>query len=510
MRALSLRRKGWRLSPPLNRRAVPAAPAERLTKSEKCASSEQSPAQPTTPSRKQSQSDRNRNEKSEPGASFSGGQGAGSPPRLDTSVKGYVTGLNHCASADSPTNGKGISAAAGLGSKPRSRLARPVFASEAVWRRKYAAALRDLGQRKTAEAVEACCEVAASYSCTSCGEKHAHVELQPSCGARGCVHCARVQARDRRSRLLPALEKVPEYFAARRSQLHQEAQQKWQKAFERCEQLKLQIARGIEAGKDTRRLEKLLAKKDAERRRVGFQAARLGPKNKAGELEAWGWRFLTISPPWDPKNSEEMTVRGLRRRYEAVVRRWQGLRRALGDAVSAVVSVELNEAGFVHLHALVFCSEFLAPEWLQKVCGCFVKLKALKPAPGQRTPLDSAKSALVEGVKYTIKNKSPLFGAWIAGEKQEVTHYEAAARWTVAVKNRQLGRVYGSILRDAMAATKDAKPELPPPSGRSCWACSAEVSTAPTFIPPAVIARELGRNWSAAVHWVRWKPKAPA
>jgi hypothetical protein len=389
--------------------------------------------------------------------------------------------------------------------------------SEGTWREQYANALADLGFRRLAENVRECGQVVASRACLDCHEPHAHNTLKVSCSARGCSHCARYQSHERQKRLLPALERVPEFFAARRIELHREAHARWSDAREKVRHY-AQLA-SERTGRSRERALKLYETWDTRRRQFGFQVARLDPapvgkRGKPLKVEQWGWRLLTISPAWNPANSEELTVRGLRRRYESVVERWREIQRALGPAVSAVVSVEFSSGGFVHLHALVFCSEFVAKEFLAKKAGCFVDIRSLKPSYKKgRSAQDTVRAALKEGVKYAIKNASPLSGEWIGGKRRKLVHPEAAARWTIAVHKRQLGRVYGEVLRDALKLT-DREATVSPTTEplRRCFCCGSIRLDEPLFLPTRQVARELGPLWGRSAHWERSIPtaKAPA
>lgn len=399
---------------------------------------------------------------------------------------------------------------------------------EPQWREAYADALHDLGFRRLASNVRDCGQVVASRDCLECKQKHAANTLRVYCTARGCAHCARHLATERRERLLPALEKVGEYFAARREQLHKHAREQWQKASNREAHYRAQHRESAERWEqfhrsaDYRRAKnaaKKLKQWTERRKRWGFQAAQLDPapigkRGKPVKAVEWGWRLLTISPPWDPRNSEELTVRGLKRRYEDVLARWRSVREALGPAVSAIVSVELSSGGFVHAHALCFMPSFVNQTWLCNKAGCFVDVRALRPKYKKgRKPLDAFRAALKEGVKYAVKTKSPLAGDWIAGKRRKMVHPELAARWTIAMHKRQLARVYGEVLRDALKATEKPKSEKEPCKERTCFACGSSRLSDESFLPTRSVAAVLGPLWGRSVRWERVIPgrvKAPA
>lgn len=521
--------------------AAPAIRTEELTDASDCVSTAQFARTNTTPSRKQGANAQgaggppaHREAQASTSASQGRGDGGRAPPRLDTSRKRSVTGeKNGPTSAEK--RGKGAvaprpSRAAGQtepsptrnSRRSRARLARSVRQGEGQWRENYVEALRGLGFKRLALAVADCGQVVASRPCLDCGEQHAHQTIRAYCTARGCAHCARFLSAARRARLLPALERVPEWFDARREQLHKEASEAWEKASKRCAYYAAKLAKARDKGQLDRakRAAKKLEQWDRKRKEFGLQAHFLdtSTRTKAGKprrVVGWSWRLLTISPPWNPRNSEELTVKGLKRRYEEVLGRWHEVRRALGPAVSAVVSVELSSGGFVHLHALCFMPEFVTSKYLAQKAGCFVDVRALraKHKPGRSTA-DAVRAALKEGVKYAIKNASPLSGAWIAGKRRKLVQPELAARWTVATYRRQLGRVYGEILREALALTKkeQKKKEHVEPV-RTCFACKSANLGDPQIFLSAVVAARLGPLWSRSTVWERWRPpkvQAPA
>lgn len=480
------------------------------------------------------------------------GAGGGSPPRLDTHGERSLTYGKDGTTSGARLRGAGTRrerqrpavkslapAKLELGAnqesdlprvspssrKARSRLARPKLLSEAAFREKYAIELDKLHRHTLASRVRDCGQVVMRRPCNACGEPYAETIVTGSCHARACAYCARIAASKRRERLLPALLHVPEYFTARRDALYEWAQERWEKAKRSIEFHSEAIAKAHKRCEETgseyslRSLDwhyKQIARAEEERKRYGKQAARLGAKNKEGEREQWGWRLITLSPKWNPRNTEELTVSALAKRWDDVTKRWRKLHKELGPAVCAVVSVEMSAGGFVHLHALAFCPVFLEKNWLQEQIGqgCYVDIRALKTRRYKGlAPLAAFHKALKEAVKYAVKSTSPLSAAWLSGAKRRVVHPELAARWTVATHKRQLGRVYGELLRDAMKATEPEKPALgaeKPERKGHCWSCSAELTTEYVEETLAKAVKELGPFWAKAV---RFRPalivKAP-
>ena len=546
-----------------------------LTKREKGASTGATAWTGTLPSKRASKKESTPEEKDTREQGPAGGQGAGSPPRLDTLAKRSVTLANNTGSSSEGERAGASAASRTAGNKgprrARYRLGRPVRQSEPTWRAAYVAELRKLGRRHLAERVEECGQVVASIPCSdpSCGEKHAHQTILASCSARGCCHCARESAQSRRERLLPALHKVPEFFAARRASMLAEQRERWEEArdashfhFAKMQQAQARYEKtlGSRALASARTHKKRFEESEALREKHGFFASRLGTKNKRGDLERWDWRLITLAPQWDPRSSESYTVEGLSRRWQAIVDRWSALRAALGPAAQAVVSVELSDGGHVHLHALVFAPEYLAKPWLQAKVGpgCFVDIRKLDVQKfAHLGPQKAVERALREAVKYAVKQSSPLNGLWLAGARRKLVHPELAARWTVATHRRQLGRVYGELLRDALASCEPdtdcergrrararcvrARCErerfaLPSPAGArcagvelregvcssekkqacdlapiiakklaipTCWSCGRALTAAPEYLPTATVAGRLGRNWGKSCHWKR-------
>ncbi len=460
------------------------------------------------------------------------GAGGGSPPRLDTQGKRSVTpGKNGTTSgllgqsADTRKERKRLAVKPpSPARKSRTRLARPKRLSESAFREAFASELDALGRYTLAGRVRECGQVAWKRGCQNCGEPYAEVTVTGSCQARCCPHCARIAATKRRERLLPALLHVPEYFYARREELHKQAQERWQKAYnaqafhrEKIREAQKRYAETLDqkALDAIERHSKHEARAEEERKRYGKQAARLDPNGTdKRKVEGWNWRLITLSPRWNPRNSEELTIGRLKQRWSDVTKRWAALHKELGPAVSAVVSVELSVGGFVHLHALVFCPEFLEKSWLQEQVGanCYVDIRALKTRRFDKLdPLAAFRKALKEAVKYAVKSTSPLSYAWLAGEKRRTIHPELAARWTVATHKRQLGRVYGEILRDSIACEKalNPKPCKEPEKEAHCWQCGHVLTGEKEFCSVATAAKELGPFWARAVRWRPFVPLVP-
>lgn len=502
-----------------------------LTKREKYARRGASRWEGTLPSQKQAPRHEGAPREQTAGARDRRGDGGGSPPRLDTSGKRCPSGSGSIEISASPPSG----GAAGTKAKSfapvrqrgRHRLARPVRQSESTWREQYASALQALGRRKSANAVRDCGTVARVHSCLHCGETHAAIFVSVSCDARACPHCARYSAQERRARLLPAVQRVAAAFAARRKQLLEARREEYAAARRAVQVHEENLLRALarlereqlpEHERAAEHHARLLEKARERKRLSGLQAYQL-------DAQRWCWRFITLSPAWHPRLEQELTIDGLRARVEQVQARWEALYQELGSAASAVVSVELSAKGHVHLHALAWVPEYLVKEHVERVVGegCFVDIRALKASvrrgkdgvPRVLSVEERVAKALKEGVKYACKSASPLHGAWLAGARRKLVHPELAARWTVAMAKRQLGRVYGPVLRDCLAAVEALEAQEPKPErAPACWSCGGAVEQEGRLEATAHAARQLGPFWGRAARWSRpvrdRPPDAPA
>lgn len=416
----------------------------------------------------------------------------------------------------------------------RSRLARGSRRGWREWVEGVASALEELGAHDQGQSLRQCGRLARVSGCGSCGEPAAHVEVHATCDVRVCPWCARLGARERVEHLGRAAELVPGLATTRAREVDGElveaveaataSRDRWRGIAERHREAagyartpsscaeRLRLAEGAE---------KRAAAAEERRRLARFELSRVR------EWKSWRWRLVTISPKWTPGDPQALTVAGLRRRVDDVLRRWRecwdaGAR--AGGAAAAWVRVELSDAGHVHCHALVY-GPWLRVEWWAARAGCFVDVRAPRDvssraeelprrggvvvddlAPGELDAAERAglRSALRECLKYALKTPSPAHGAWMAGARRDVAHPELAARWVVATRHVQLVRHYG-VAREAAGLVPDPEPRDDRPELRACWKCGCCDLHPGELVPTRDVAEYLGERWKM---WRTITPRA--
>lgn len=391
---------------------------------------------------------------------------------------------------------------------PRSPLARGAQLSWKAWRHATADALRSRGRFSLARAMRECGELAWSWDCASCGERNAAIAVRVFCDSRVCPQCARHSAELRQARVLPAVRRVPDMFRARLEAERLACQGR----IERAERLVTYWdAARVRAGSlhALRRAERLRKRAAADLAREKWTLYRL-------RESAWGWRLITVSPPWRPWVASECSPERLRERAAGALARWDRLweRLSCGGAGAAVVSVELSALGHVHVHALVW-SPFVTKGYLAQLAGCHVDVRLARPRPRdvRKYGADAAVlRALKECVKYALKGPGRGRREWVGGSPYRTAHPELAAAWAIATHGTQLARCVG-LIRDALAAERAAsvEPETleeAPYEPPGCPCCGAPLATVQArAVPTDELARELGaREWRRRVRWIRTIP----
>ena len=404
----------------------------------------------------------------------------------------------------------------------RHRLARPSRASLEPWMDAYADALEGHGWRKGASDARSCGRQVFVSACGACGEQNASVRMSVHCDLRGCPNCARRHAADRARTLTGAALRVSGYVATRAAEVLADLDAALAKARDTVDYWTTRRDRSLERASkarsaDVRARELASARENtvrcdaAEARRRGLQWDR----SRAGEWRTWKWSLVTISPPWNPENPDELTVDGLKRRTADLWARWGRVweRLSSGGLAAATARVELSDHGHVHIHALVF-GPFVRNETLRAAAGCIVDRPALKL---NGDTYEGALADLVrEAAKYAVKASSPSGQAFITGNgfHGRSTHPETAARWTIATHRAQTIRHFGSM-RDAVGAevaaqaTGEADDDLERQRAPRCPCCGADALLPPTIRRTVDVARELGADaWRRGWHGVESPPAA--
>lgn len=433
-----------------------------------------------------------------------GGLGAAAPARLETTAKRSLNRGNDYRTGEPPTRGSPV-ATDEKRSHGRCELATPVRLSASGYRTAIVRELEEMGRTMLAERVNLCGRWAAVWDCLACGEQNARAVVLLSCGSRACAHCSRELARDRVARLSDAMGRVASIVDARREGVVLELEQR--------EAIAARAAAHWDRLASRARNSSSLARMVRAHERANARRSLAAWQRRHAAAGRWGWRMVTVSPQWRPWDPSELTVKGLQRRRDAVLRRWRAIwdRIETAGLAGAIVSVELSSGGHVHLHALVY-SGWLSKKLLRTLAGCYVDVREVRARPvdvAKYGPGAAAARAMREAVKYAIKAPSPTRRQWIAGQRYAVTHPRLVARWTVANYGAQLGRVFG-VARDAIAAHEalEAPSSSPPqPAPLECVCCRAPLRHAPRTIAVRDLARALDPwEWRHRVEWRRAVP----
>jgi hypothetical protein len=333
------------------------------------------------------------------------------------------------------------------------------------------------------------------YDCGSCGLERAGAVILTGCDNRACPQCAAQLSRERIDRLAPAFGRVSGYFAARREaaiealrkacELHKDSELYW---------LGCGKSQRVTAAKERYKLAR-------------WQLERL-------RENTWGYKLLTISPPWNPSDPTEYTTARIRARIEDCFARWGRIWAKLGceGLAAAIVSVEVSDGGHIHLHACLW-APYVQESHLAKLAGCFVHIREVKASPNDKILRglnieESLYKAIKEAVKYTCKAPSSKQD-WVNGARRKVLHPELAVRWVMATKNMQLGRTYG-LMKDAMKAERAAnagdaaQAQADNQSGLQCPHCRTPLTGFPRVENTRELAKALTEwEWKHRVKWRR-------
>ena len=380
----------------------------------------------------------------------------------------------------------------------RTRVARPV---QAGWRSvvERTADVLDVvhGAPDLAQSLRQCGRLAWVRSCGACGDAAASVRVRAHCDVRCCPFCMRLRARELVRDLTAAApiaaglsEGEPgavraEPHAARLRARVERARASVSHWEGRCERAALG---GREASHARAQLGAALGRLRREEHRARRFLGLLGRRR------SWGWRLVTVSPPWPTGSEHACTSLGLAMRVEDVRARWRKVWELLGveGMGAAYTSVELSDHGHVHLHAVVF-GPYVARPLLQRAAGVeFVDVRALKVPPGVSIA-DATAAAMREAAKYALKSPSPLRGDWIAGDdRRSCVHPELAAAWVIATRGRRLTEPYG-LMREALGVVRERTDEDEHQHEEPrCGSCGSTDLGAELLVATARVARALG------------------
>lgn len=465
-----------------------------------------------------------------------GGQGGEPPSLLDTrgnccASDGTEKEIPNCsnsgrASSHLPTTEKRHS--------KRDRRGRGVRRSWRGWAGRVADELVKLGHDRLASNLRDCSSGAWCRACEDCKEPYASVVVQSSCDLRICPFCSRSRARQTVEVMARALERVPDYVAARAPELVAKLEAL---AHDRAAVAARHRASAERARRDVtnprrmrariERAERLARAAEEQAERARFDAARAREATRGG----WSWKLVTITGPWDPSDPHAYTVEGLRDRVAIAWERWERVRErySAGGLLASVAKVECSEIGHVHTHALVY-GPYMVREHVIEIAGALVDLRSItdgyatadtmhEPAKAGaqlrqakrerarnrmsfRTP--SAKEVLRAGLreacKYIAKVPSVLRNDWVAGRSAKVIHPALAAAWVIALRGAKAGRIYGPA-RDAYTCEQlQRDPSMAPPQREEhCRACGSLSLAEPRLEWTSTVARNLGLGWGAIV-----------
>ena len=385
----------------------------------------------------------------------------------------------------------------------RSRLATPVALSAPRYRAAIAAELRQLRRSYLADRLAQCGQVARVWDCSECGEQNARAIVSLSCGSRACPDCTRELTNARVQRALHAVVRVGSFVEARRPSTIA----KLAKAEAKAEAARDFWDRMAGRARRPASLAKIVARHDkaeAKRKRLAWQGYHAAQA-------CWGWRLVTVSPQWRPSDPRECSALRLAARRKSALAAWKRIWAQIetGGLAAAQVSVELSDAGHVHVHALVY-SGWLSKKYLRALAGCFVDVREVsaRPCDVARYGAEGAVArALREAVKYAIKSPGPRRQSWQGGQRYRVAHPGLVARWTIANERAQLGRAYG-VLRDCFEASEAEASSAPQPERpHTCPVCKAPLSGEGRRVTTRDLARSLSPwEWRSRVEWRRLVP----
>ena len=388
----------------------------------------------------------------------------------------------------------------------RHRLARPSQASWGPWKGAVADAFEAEGWHHAASEIRQCGRQCFTSDCGACGTKNASVRISIHCNLRACPDCARRHAADRARTLtaaaLDAMARVAgraELVIAKLDAQVAEARsavEYWHKLRDNA------LRRASKARSSARRDRELASAKAhdgradaAEHRRSRAQWDRY----RAGEFKSWRWSLVTVSPPWDPENPDDLTVAGLRARAADAWQRWDRVwsRLSSGGLAAATARLEASDHAHVHIHALVF-GPFVLNETLRGAAGCIVDRPALEI--NNESYREALADVVREAAKYCLKAGSASRQEWITGDggNHRSAHPVFAARWTIALHREQTIRYYGTMRAETLdededegedkAPVDDVKQQMAP----LCPCCGADALLPAVIRLTRDVAREVG------------------
>lgn len=341
-----------------------------------------------------------------------------------------------------------------------------------TYRHRIAQELEKLGAGKQASALRECGELVSVWDCGDCGRKAIRATATVTCKSRACPHCSRVLAAARVERLTRAALSVPDSFAAQSPAIRAELGRIYHRACDAVAYWQAAAKGQTDAGKPVSAgIARRLANAETARRAARWPYAR-------AKDPQWNWKLITIAPQWNPSDPDELTVAALQKRVDEIWAMWRAIwaRVGIGGLGAAMVSIEISR-GFVHAHALVWSPWLeqthlvaLAQSASARAVHVDIREAAATDDPKTRGMSISqrVKHAVKEAVKYAAKAPSPRLD-WVSGERRPVQHPELVARWSIAMRSRQLGRVYGLARRPDLDASKD---ELSP--RHACPTCEGQ------------------------------------
>lgn len=455
----------------------------------------------------------------------------------------------------SPSGVSGVELAAArvgavMAERPRDRFRSPhARASSMAWRswvEATADALRDVHRAPDlASELRACGRDCWVMDCSACEESFARVEVRASCDVRVCPWCARRRSAARVEAIGGAISRLPEVIQSQRLQADADARSRasealeardhWREVARRAGErrasrvaywsLRASSERATSVSRDRARV--LASKAEREETAVIRRAERSAAKAEhryrtaRREIQAireasslrldggvrlgrWRWRLVTIGEPWRPSDPREVDAAGLRRRIDAVLRRWsrcwaEGAK--AGGLAAAYASVECSANGHVHVHVL-YLGPWIDVRWWTRVAGVKVDVREVDYVPGVERAQPS-QAALMEAVKYALKSPSPWAREWLSGKARKVAHPRLAAAWVIATRHHQIARAFGTLraTMDCESGLDDGdvetdKAEDSAERDRRCCFCGTELRSYPVPWKTAKVAEVLGSKWS--------------